>query len=210
MGSLAPHASPVFTQMPKMPKNMSQQPVAHGVLMSQVKGNPPSPGRHPQAIAAKFGYVMPRWQGGVSVYDEWHPQSGQGQRASRWGYYGMTHAGDFAFLGEIAAGTDRNENSGSPIVRNSLAYWAEADWAPARQYNLRVRYDHLELDRASDDLTRDANSYNRYAIEGEYVPLPFAEIRWTLRLIDPVLEKDEFDTEIKNEKQGYIQFHFTY
>ncbi len=177
---------------------------------SALSANPPSLGRHPQAIAAKFGYAMPRWQGGASFYDEWHQTAGQGVRASRWGYYGMTHAGDFALLGEVAAGTDRNENSGNPVVKNSLACWVEADWSPHRQYNLRARFDHIELDRVQDKAARFANTFNRYALEGEYQPLPFAEIRWTLRLIDPRLAKDEYGTEIKNEKQGYVQFHFTY
>ncbi|MFN8588322.1 MAG: hypothetical protein U0704_11055 [Candidatus Eisenbacteria bacterium] len=177
---------------------------------SALGGNPPTAGRHPQAIAAKFGYAMPQWQGGASFYDEWHPSGGQGVRSTRWGYYGLTHYKQFAFLGEVAAGTDRNENSGDPIVKNLLAYWAEADWSPRREYNLRVRYDHVALNRSSDDAIRDANSYNRWALEGEYQPLPFAEIRWTLRLIDPVLAKDESDTEIPNEKQAYVQFHFTY
>ncbi|MBK7366478.1 MAG: hypothetical protein IPJ04_00850 [Candidatus Eisenbacteria bacterium] len=154
---------------------------------------------------------MPKYQGGLSVYDEWHASSPTASvRSSRWGYYGMTHTGPVALLGEIAAGTDQNETESGITRRNLLAYWAEADWAPHRQYNLRVRYDHAEMDRSSDDLSRDLNSYNRYAIEGEYVPLPFAEIRWTFRLIDPVAEKDAFDTKIPNEKQGYIQFHFSY
>lgn len=179
--------------------------------VSALGGNPPTPGRHPQAIAAKLGYAMSKYQGGVSVYDEWHATGATSSaRASRWGYYGMTHAGNVAVLGEIAAGTDQVESESGIERKNLLAGWVEADWSPHRRYNVRVRYDHAEMDRASDKPTRDLSSYNRYALEGEYVPLPFAEIRWTLRLIDPIAEKNQFDEKLPTEKQGYIQFHFSY
>lgn len=167
-----------------------------------------------QAEAAKLGFNLSHVQGAASFYDDYSYGVGPSQRvrATRWGYYGLGHAGPFAFLGEIAAGTDRFvASSPGPDVRvNLLAGWAEADWSPARAYNFRVRYDHLELDRASDPAVRDQNTYNRYALEGEVVPVPFAEIRWALRLIDPVATRDVFNQPLNNEKQGFIQFHFSY
>ena len=58
---------------------------------------------------------------------------------------------------------------------------------------------------------RNQSSYNQYALEGEVVPVPFAEIRWTLRLLDPVAAKDVTGTVDRDtEKQAYIQFHFSY
>jgi len=93
---------------------------------------------------------------------------------------------------------------------NRLAYFAEANYSPARAYNLRVRYDYLDLANGSPESVAKQFQYRRYAIEGEYAPVPFAELRWTLRMIDPVAEKDLSDLEIKNEKQAYLQLHFSY
>ena len=100
--------------------------------------------------------------------------------------------------------------NGVDVTTNSLAAWDEADQTPRREYNMRVRVDHLELYRASDQTTKDLNSCNRYALEGEWVPVPFAEIRWAFRVIDPVAKKDLSNVELKSEKQGFIQFHFSY
>ena len=45
------------------------------------------------------------------VYDSYknEPATTPLKRATRWGYYGMTHSGPWALLGEIAAGTDEGE-----------------------------------------------------------------------------------------------------
>jgi len=171
---------------------------------------------HAQAFASKFGVNVPMYQSGLSFYDEWSRAQPGGfrVRATRWGYYGMTHAGPLALLGEIAAGTDAftGANPGDPDVKtNRLAAFAELDWAPARQWNFRVRMDRLEIDRSSDPVLRDLGTFSRYALEGEVVPVPFAEIRWALRLIDPVAKTDPFSlSTIRNEKQGFVQFHFSY
>ena len=166
---------------------------------------------HSQAVAAKLGGNLSHYQGGFSFYDNWSDQGpGNGTvRQTRWGYYGLTHAGPLAFLGEVAAGTDQMKNGGD-VKTNSLAAWGEADWTPRREYNMRVRVDHLELDRASDKTIKDLNSFNRYALEGEWVPVPFAEIRWAFRVIDPVAKRDPSNVELKSEKQGFVQFHFSY
>lgn len=174
---------------------------------------PPGDGQHPQAFTAKLGYNRSQYQGGLSYYDAWardpfNPSASA--RATRWGYYALAHHGPLAFLGEIAAGTDQAWDAGAVTRRNLLAGFAEADWSPHRAYNLRVRYDRLELDRSSDGLTRRLNSWNRYALEGEWVPVPFAELRWTLRVIDPVAKDDGAGTELANEKQGYLQLHLSY
>ena len=42
------------------------------------------------------------------------------------------------------------------------------------------------------------------------VPVPFAEIRWTLRYIDHRADQDPLGVEIEDEKQAYVQFHFSY
>jgi hypothetical protein len=164
-----------------------------------------------QTVTAKLGYNHPWYQGAVSFYDDFHrepdfsvpPFNGVpvGTRATRWGYYGMTHYGPFAALGEVAAGTDRLL-TGAKV--NKLASFVELDYTPRRTVNFRVRYDRLEVDRSSNAAVREANSFNRYALEGEWSPVPFAEARWTLRLLEPV------DDALDDERQAYVQFHFAY
>ena len=178
---------------------------------SITSNGPANDRRHPQAFAAKLGYAHAGYQGGLSFYDDWRWQNtSTSTRAMRWGYYAMGHLGPLAAIGEIAAGTDAQTAGGAVARRNSLAGFIEADWAPHRAYNVRVRYDRLELDRGSDDFARAQNSYNRYAVEGEWVPVPFAELRWTFRVIDPVADDDGFGTVRESEKQGYLQLHVSY
>jgi hypothetical protein len=51
---------------------------------------------------------------------------------------------------------------------------------------------------------RELNTIDRYAVEGELTPVPFAQLRWTVRLIDPK------DGALDDETHGYLQFHFSY
>jgi hypothetical protein len=155
----------------------------------------------------KIGYNQPWYQGALSFYDDFRSRATGGpKRATRWGYYGMTHTGPLAILGEIAAGTDE----GQPVVpghasgpkTNLLAAFGEIDYAPVRWFNLRGRYDYLELGRSTD-----ANTHSRYAIEADYVPVPFAELRGALRRID---HKDNALYGFNDETQGFLQFHFSF
>jgi hypothetical protein len=150
----------------------------------------------------KLGMNDSHYQGAVSFYDAFNQESSASQfkRATRWGYYAMSHTGPLAFIGEIAAGTD--EQFGGLPKRNSLAYYAELDYAPKRWVNVRGRYDRLELGRSSD-----ANKHQRYSLEAEVVPVPFAELRFALRQIDHL---DETAFGFKDETQGFVQFHFSY
>ena len=156
-----------------------------------------------EAKAIKIIHRMPWYQGSVSLYDDFQ-KSGTTPlvRFTRWSYSGLTHYGPFAMLGEIAAGTDEDLAIGGK--RNLLAGFVEVDWAARRQYNLRARYDRVVLDRGADPVTRDASTYHRYALEGEWVPVPFAELRWTLRYLDPRDPAQDI------ERQAYLQFHFSY
>jgi hypothetical protein len=102
----------------------------------------------------------------------------------------------------VAAGTDRDLTAATG--RNLLAWFGEADVAPWRWVNFRARYDYLVSNRSSDRVVRDANTYRRYVVKGELVPVPFAELRWTLRYIDAQ------DDAIPDERQAYLQMHFSY
>jgi hypothetical protein len=176
------------------------------------------PNNRAQTVVAKLGYNHARYQGAISFYDDFHdgfdfssfPPGTVGERSTRWGYYGMTHWKQFALLGEVAGGTDKFLDplgSGGQAERNSFAGWVELDYAPSRTWNLRLRYDQLVYERSPDIALRDANTHERWALEGEIVPVPFAQIRWTLRHID---HKDNDAYGFEDEDQAYVQFHFSY
>jgi hypothetical protein len=150
-------------------------------------------------VSAKIGHNISWWQSGLSLYSE---SASGGRRFERWGYYGLTHYGPLAALGEVAAGTDTDPNVIGKI--NSLAYWAELDYAPTRWSNVRVRYNRQELDRGHGDAIKDASTAQRYDLEGDLVPVPFAELRASVRLIDWK------DPTIATERQAFLQFHFSY
>ncbi len=163
--------------------------------------HPFAPQGRAQAKTVKLGYHNSWYQGGLSIYDDFRGGNSAVRRATRWGYYGLTRFGPLEVLGEVAAGTDE---ASTGERTNLLAGFGELDYAPQRWINFRARFDHLELNRASDAAVRDLNTFKRYAIEGEVVPVPFAELRWTVRRIDPE------DSSLPNETQEYLQFHFSY
>ena len=162
-------------------------------------------GEYAETKTVKIGHVLPFYQGGLSFYDDYHKNPGAARkRATRWGYYGLGHLKELAVIGEVAAGTDE---AATGAKRNLLAGFIEADYAPGRTVNVRVRYDYLNTDRASNDALRDANTHYRYALEGEWVPVPFAELRAAARRID---HKDETAFGHDDENQYFLQAHFSY
>jgi len=163
--------------------------------------HPFEPRGRAQAKTVKLGYHNSWYQGGASFYDDFRGGGHFISRATRWGYYGLARLGPIEALGELAAGTDEYAAGGKV---NLLAGFGELDYAPRRWINFRVRYDRLELNRSNDPAVRDLGTFDRYALEGEVVPVPFAELRWTLRRIDPK------DSSLDDEIQSYLQFHFSY
>jgi hypothetical protein len=162
---------------------------------------------HAQAVSAKIGYAGTSFQYGFSGYDEWNEARSFADRtrASRWGWYGTAHRAQASLIGEVVAGTDQYASAsfGASDKVNLLGWFVEADYQANRALNVRARYDRMETNRSSNQVIRDDASFSRYALEGDIVPIPFAELRWTLRLIDPDQEQD-------NEKQAYLQLHFSY
>jgi hypothetical protein len=172
--------------------------------------NGPNGSTHAQTFAGKLVYADERYQAGVSGYDAWNAPNTSGDlvRADRWGAYAMTHRGQVSLIGEVVSGTDQFDPALGSSKVNRLGWFVESDYQLNRGTNFRLRYDRLEGARIGD--FRDQFSYNRYALEGEVVPIPFCEFRWTLRLIDPVAEKDPLGNDRDTEKQAYIQVHLSY
>ena len=169
------------------------------------------------AVTTKLGYAAGAGQVAASYYGD-YLKGGNGayKRATRWTTYGLTHWRRLALLGEVGAGTDAQV---SGARRNLLAGWAEADYAFDRDINLRVRYDRFQGDRDGTTLTRpdgsrvsrrDLATWQRVSLEGEFVPVPFAELRWALRWIDPRATADALGHPLEAERQAFVQFHFSY
>jgi hypothetical protein len=174
-----------------------------------------------QTTAVKLGHITPWYQGAVSFYDDYEKTGAfPFRRADRWSCYALTHVGRVQFLGEVGGGTDQHAAHDPRGARtNVVAAFGEVDYTLNRACNFRLRYDHLETDRDSRLLARpdgsqvsvrDLNSFDRYAIEGEMLPVPFGELRWTYRVIAPVAARDAFGAVVRHERQGYLQFHFSY
>ena len=148
---------------------------------------------HAQAATAKLGYANPTHQTAVSYYHDFRDPG----VTERWGAYGLARVGRLVAMAEVGGGTDRLAG-----VENEVsALFAELDYSFWRGTNLRVRYDRLDLGIVG--LATEDAIFNRYAVEGEWVPVPFAELRATVRRI----EREDVDGE---ETQGYLQFHFSY
>jgi hypothetical protein len=162
-----------------------------------------------EAKTAKLGYNHPRFQAAASIYDDFLKSGTTPQtHFTRWGLYGLTHYQSFAFIGEFAAGSDKAYDYTNPdpvTTETKLAAWfGEADWAPQRQYNVRVRYDWTSLNDGAPQVAREAAQYVRYSLEGEWVPVPFAELRLSFRYLDPKDPTQDI------ERQAFLQFHFSY
>jgi hypothetical protein len=169
-------------------------------------------GQYAGSKAVKLGYNAGWYQGALSFYDDFRKVEFEGvRRATRWGYYGMVHEGPLVALGEIGAGTDELDAVIPGTVtgpkRNLLAGYGELDYNPRRAWNARVRWNHLVTDRSTDMPTRDAATHDEYALEGEWVPVPFAELRFSLRKIN---HKNEALYGFKDETQSFLQVHFAY
>jgi hypothetical protein len=167
-------------------------------------------GQYANAKSIKIGYNHPYYQGALSFYDNYNKESVSGlKRETRWGYYGLTHWKSAALIGEVGAGT--NEAEPAPGLAtgpktNLLAGYVEGDYAPSHTTNLRVRWDHEVLDKSSD-AARDASTHDRYALEGEWVPVPFAELRGAVRRIK---HKDDAAFGYPDETQAFLQLHLSY
>ena len=172
-------------------------------------------GPYAETKTLKLGYREARLESAISLYDDYAKEvpalNPANERQTRWGWYGMTHWQRFALLGEVAAGTDEAQPPPGFVTgakTNLLAWWAELDYAPERSLNLRTRYDYMVTDRSSDPAVYDDNTFSRWALEAEWVPVPFAELRFTYRHID--YKENQGSLGVDNENQAYLQFHFSY
>jgi hypothetical protein len=159
-----------------------------------------------EAKTIKIGYNNAWYQSGVSLYDDFLKNGSDPQkRFTRWGYYGMTHWRSFSVLGEIDRGTDADlVDTVATVRRNLVAGFVQADYAFNKWINVRARFDQMDLDESSDPVVRKLSTYYRYSLEGEVVPVPFAEIRWSFRYIEPRAKA------LGDEREAFLMAHFSY
>jgi hypothetical protein len=150
---------------------------------------------HVQTVGAKFTAPAPFGRVGLSVYDDFATSTRR--RHSRWSGFGLARvpgAPDLALQGEIGFGTD---DLGNGLKRNLLATFLQADYRVNRGLTLRARYDFSDVFRSEP-----GNASERYAAEGEFTLVPFADLRLGYREIVP--EKTD------NEHQWLAMVHLYY
>jgi hypothetical protein len=158
-----------------------------------------------EAKTLKLGYNNAWYQNGLSLYDDIQKVgSDPRKRFTRWGYYAMTHWRNLSVLGEIAKGTDADLADTATTRTNLLAGFVQADYQFNKWINVRGRFDEMDMNHSGNPVIRKLNTYYRYSLEGEIVPVPFAELRWTFRYIEPRAKG------LADERQAYLMAHFSY
>jgi hypothetical protein len=148
-----------------------------------------------QAVGAKLTASIPAGRIGFSVYD--HMETTSGRRSSRWSGFGLARfpgVPDLTLQGEMGFGTD---DLGNGEKRNLLATYVQSDYRWNRAFTLRARYDFSDVFRSVP-----GNASERFAVEGEFTLVPFADLRLGYREIVPETSG--------NEHQILAMMHFYY
>lgn len=137
-----------------------------------------------QAAGARLTGSVPYGRVGVTAFDAYETSSGR--RSSRWSAFGLARvpgAPDLTVQGEVGAGTD---DLGTGAKRNLLATYVQADYRINRAVTVRARYDFSDVFRSAP-----GNASERFAAEGEFTLVPFADLRLGYREIVPELTDNE-------------------
>ena len=148
-----------------------------------------------QAVAAKVTHTVPYGRVGFSAYDNIETTSGV--RNTRWSGFGLARVPgvpELTLQGEVGFGTD---DVGDGTKRNLLATFAQADYRVNRGLIVRARYDFSDLFRSTP-----GNASERFAAEGEFTLVPFADLRIGYRQVVPETSP--------NENQILAMMHFYY
>jgi len=148
---------------------------------------------HAQALSGKVSYFGSRFIGGISGYHNYVSSSGRSEtRGSLYG--GLTVLPDLQLLAE--AGIGRGDD-GAGTLTDPKGLYAEAGYRIARAWLVRAKYDFIDLDHRVAGRAQE-----RYTVETDYTPVPFADLKLSLRR---VVAEDAPD-----ENQLLLQWHFYY
>ena len=148
---------------------------------------------HAQALTGKVSYFGSRFIAGLSGYQNYvNTTKGRETRGSL--YAGLNVLPQLQLLSEVGMGRG---DDGAGTLTDPRGLYAEADFRPAREWNVRAKYDYIDLDhrvagRASE----------RYTLETDWTPVPFADLKLSLRRVVP--------EDAPDENQLLFQWHFYY
>ena len=136
----------------------------------------PAFGNQAQALTGKVSYFGSRFIAGISGYRNFATTSGrEDERGSI--YAGLTVVPALQLLGEAGLG---QSDDGAGGVSDQRAIWGEANYRLSRAWLVRGKYDFVDLDHRVAGLAQE-----RYTIETDYTPVPFANLKFSFRRIVP-------------------------
>jgi len=148
---------------------------------------------HAQALSGKVSYFGSRFLGGISGYHNYTSSTGRSEtRGSLYG--GLTVLPDLQLLAE--AGIGRGDD-GAGTLTDPKGLYAEADYRIGRAWLVRAKYDFIDLDHRVAGRAQE-----RYTVETDYTPVPFADLKLSLRRVVP--------EDAPDENQLLLQWHFYY
>ena len=137
-----------------------------------------------QTVSGRTTARLPAGHVAASIYDSF--RSSSGKRFTRWAAYGlfkMPGLSDLSLLGEAGFGTD---DLGDGTKRNLVATFLEADYRVSRALLLRAKYDFADVHRSVP-----GNASERFSIEVDITPVPFADLKLGYRRVVPESSPDE-------------------
>jgi hypothetical protein len=146
-----------------------------------------------QALTGKVSYFGSRFIAGLSGY---HNYASSTRRVATRGslYAGLNVLPQLQLLAETGLGQD---DDGAGTTADLRGLYAEADYRVARDWNVRAKYDFIDLDH---DVAGRAQE--RYTLETDFTPVPFADIKLSVRRVVP--------EDAPDENQLLLQWHFYY
>ena len=146
-----------------------------------------------QSVAGKVSYFSSRWIGGLSGYHNYVSTSG------RWDRRGSLYAGVNVMekLQLLAEGGLGESEDPAGVRTDQRAVYGEADYRVARAWLVRGKYDFVDLDHRVAGRAQE-----RYTLETDYTPVPFADLKLSLRRIVP--------EDAPDQNQILLQWHFYY
>jgi hypothetical protein len=136
-----------------------------------------------QALAAKVSYFGSRFIAGVSGYHNYVSFSKrEDQRGSL--YAGLNVLPALQLLAEAGLGQSDN---GAGTLTDQRALWTEANYRLNRTWLVRGKYDFIDLDHRVAGRAQE-----RYTLETDYTPVPFANLKFSYRRIVPEDAPDQY------------------
>ena len=129
-----------------------------------------------QALTGKVSYFGSRFIAGASAY---HNYVSTSRREDKRGslYAGLNVIPALQLLAEAGLGQSDN---GAGTLTDQRAIWGEANYRLSRAWLVRGKYDFVDLDHRVAGRAQE-----RYTLETDYSPVPFANLKFSFRRIVP-------------------------